>query len=297
MSAGSNDVRDNTSNCCHSQISFYSTSKPCKHLHRPTDRSHQLRETSAKPILSSQVSTHVVPAHTELPSIVTLGGDDLPCSRSADTKSCTPCASLPSEDSVSCARRAVDHTYVLMTDRNKRRLNSVGGQQKPAYMRVALADTFPEFFRLARLLHRAVVDRGCKRVDEIRRRLRENVFQRLLLLTRLRRSLRGWRWALQQVGDVDRRVLRFVVHGRRMKETQSHPSRRVCESHDWSCISKLFTTRKPGQSTLVPPHRGAGSPLAVTPISVTSVSGSSFPLNSGKNDASVYGQCTDGDPL
>lgn len=80
-------------------------------------------------------------------------------------------------------------------------------------MRVALADTFPEFFRLARLLHRALVNRGCKRVDEIRRRLRENFFQRLLLPSRLRRWLRGWLWAIQQVGDVDRRVIGFVVHG------------------------------------------------------------------------------------
>lgn len=58
--------------------------------------------------------------------------------------------------------------------------------------------------------------------------------------------------------------------------------------------------KKSSRSTpfdLMLPHRGAGSPLAVNPISVTSVRGSSFPLNSGKNDASVYGQCTDGESL
>jgi hypothetical protein len=45
------------------------------------------------------------------------------------------------------------------------------------------------------------------------------------------------------------------------------------------------------------PHRGAGNPEDEAPISVSCVSGSSLPLNSGKYDASVYGQWTAGEPL
>ena len=74
-------------------------------------------------------------------------------------------------------------------------------------------------------------------------------------------------------------------------------SRHVCKSHDWSCAKLSSFTPQQYPYYLVPPHRGAGSPLPVNPISVTSVSGSSFPLNSGRNDASVYGQCTDAEPL
>lgn len=73
--------------------------------------------------------------------IVGVGGDDLPWSLSADIKSCTPLASLPSALSASCMARAADHTYVCMIVRSKRFLNSTVqcwsyGQQKPAYMRV-----------------------------------------------------------------------------------------------------------------------------------------------------------------
>lgn len=45
------------------------------------------------------------------------------------------------------------------------------------------------------------------------------------------------------------------------------------------------------------PHRGAGSPVAIAPISVSSVSGSNWPLNLGKYAASVYGQRTEGEFL
>jgi len=40
---------------------------------------------------------------------------------------------------------------------------------------------------------------------------------------------------------------------------------------------------------------GAGSPEQIVPISVSCVSGSNLPLNSGKNEASVYGQRTEGE--
>jgi hypothetical protein len=58
----------------------------------------------------------------------------------------------------------------------------------------------------------------------------------------------------------------------------------------------------PNFESIVHPHltkfyRGAGSPLAVAPISVSSINGSNLPLNSGRNAASVYGQRTDGEPL
>jgi hypothetical protein len=44
-------------------------------------------------------------------------------------------------------------------------------------------------------------------------------------------------------------------------------------------------------------YRGAGNPEATAPISVRRVKGSSVPLNSGRNAASVYGQRTLGEPL
>lgn len=44
-------------------------------------------------------------------------------------------------------------------------------------------------------------------------------------------------------------------------------------------------------------YRGAGNPEATAPISVKRVNGSSVPLNSGRNAASVYGQRTLGEPL
>ena len=73
-------------------------------------------------------------------------------------------------------------------------------------------------------------------MDEIGRR-HEDIFQHLLLLIRLNGLLRGWSWALQQVGNIGGRVIDvvFVVHVGQMQKTQG-PSRRVFESHDWSCI-------------------------------------------------------------
>lgn len=131
-----------------------------------------------------------------LPMIVGVGRDDLPWSLSADNNSCTPLASLPSADSVSCARRAVDHTYVSMIAFNKRFLISAMqfwscAQQKPAYMRVAPTDTLLELLRLACLSGRALANRRGKRPDEIPRGPRQDVLQRLFLASRLGRLLRG----------------------------------------------------------------------------------------------------------
>ena len=88
-----------------------------KHLHRPANRTHQLRETRTKSILSGRSADTIDVPETELPNSVAAGGDDLPCSLSSDNKTCTPCASRPSAASVSWARRAVDHTNVPMMAR------------------------------------------------------------------------------------------------------------------------------------------------------------------------------------
>ena len=93
------------------------------------------------------------------------------------------------------------------------------GQQNLHICASRLQDTFPEFFRFVRLFHGALADRCCKRLDEFGRR-REDFFQRRVLSGRLRGFLQGWLWALQQVGDLDRRVIRFVDHVGQMQETQ-----------------------------------------------------------------------------
>ena len=103
---------------------YNALSKLGKHLHRPTDRRHQPSQSLPKLILSGDGSAVTSETERELPSIVGGGGDDLPCSLSADNNSCTPLLSLSSFVSISCASRAVDHTYVLIMARNKRPFNS-----------------------------------------------------------------------------------------------------------------------------------------------------------------------------